>query len=457
MRFALLLLVACSSSPDIHINALCDTDAAIDASPDAPPDAAPDASPDAPAPGVDLAAPWQRRTILQGVAANVTGADGVDLRDINGDGLLDLASGWEQSSKTTVHIHPGCALAETEWPYVVLPGTVSGVEDATFGDVDADGRQDVVSAGSSGFRLYVHFGPVASSQLTASAWTQMTIGAATNVQRWLRAIVADINGDGQPDIVAGGYSTGATIDLFTSPTPRIASSWTRTVLSEVGATYTLEARDWDGDGDLDVLVSDRDPAGKMIDADGDGDLELVTRSDLRGSRVLINPGPTGGQWTNQTIANVSNMKWIDAPATSLIVDGQSSTATANITTIRTRTGSVWSAQVIPQPANVGQYNAARIGDIDADGLDDLVLVYSHAPGSLSGVVWLKQGRDIAGAPTWDRGEISGPLGEKWDNVDLYDVDCDGDLDVVANEQGAAGSTPLADKLGNHWFENPRIP
>jgi hypothetical protein len=73
---------------------------------------------------------------------------------------------------------------------------------------------------------------------------------------------------------------------------------------------------------------------------------------------------------------------------------------------------------------------------------DLVLGYSHAEGELSGVVWLTYGPD----GTWRRGEISGAPGTKFDNVELEDVDGDGDLDVVTSEQ--------IEQVGVVWYENP---
>lgn len=397
MRIALLLLVL-GCTPDAVAIALCGTDAS---------------------PGIDPSHPWPRHTILHGGTA-LQGADGVDMADANGDGLLDLTSGWEQSARTTVHFHPGCAEARSVWPHVVLPGAVSGVEDAVFGDVDGDGRPDVVSAGSSGFRLYVHF-------QDPGGWTQITIAAATNVQRWLKSAVL-----APGDIVAGGYSTGATIDRLTSSTPRVAASWTRTTLGQVGALYSLEPRDVDNDGDTDLVLSDRDTITTP-----------VVRNDLRGSRWLENR-PDG--WVNHTISGGGGARflWVD-PAARLVIDGTG--AEASTLTIRSSPdGLTWGAQPIAYPANTGWYNAAARGDLDGDGLADVVLVHSHAFGGLSGVVWLR-------APNWERGEVSGPEGVKFDNVELHDVDCDGDLDIITNEQGIAGSTTAAEKLGTIWYEN----
>lgn len=392
---------------------------------------APPPMPDAPASrSVPLNTAWTRHTIYAGpgTGTNLKGADGVDMRDINGDGLLDLTVGWEQSARTSVHLHPGCAAAKDPWPTTILPGTTSGVEDAVFGDVDKDGKQDVVSAGSSNLRLYIHFntGPF------------VTIAAASNAQRFLKSIVVDIDNDGFNDIVAGGYSTGASLDIYSSRTPRDPASWSRKVIGQVGALYSLAAKDMDNDGDLDLILSDRD---------------LVTgKPELRGSRWLANPGNSTGTWTSFSISNLANTRWHYAdPMGRLVVDGTGTGTTSAGNTLAIRTspdGRTWSATAMPVVSNVGQYNAAEYADVDQDGNTDIVLTYAHAVGALSGVVWLR-------GPTWERGEVSGPDGEKYDNLMMYDVDCDGDLDIVTNEQGRKGDLSVV-PLGNVWYENPLL-
>lgn len=74
--------------------------------------------------------------------------------------------------------------------------------------------------------------------------------------------------------------------------------------------------------------------------------------------------------------------------------------------------------------------------------------YAHADGALSGLVWLQQPGSVFD-PVWQRREISGAPGLKYDNVVLSDLDEDGDLDAITSEQ--------VEQLGVIWYENPALP
>lgn len=182
---------------------------------------------------------------------------------------------------------------------------------------------------------------------------------------------------------------------------------------------------------MDILLSDRDGA--------------VGRPELKGSRWLEN---TGTAWLHRSISNVGGTRWLTATADHrTIIDGAWMPTAPTKMAIRTSSDRMaWTSTALPTLTGTGEYSAAAYEDIDQDGYDDIVLTFSHADGDKTGVVWLK-------GPTWERGEIGGPEGEKYDNLLLVDVDCDGDLDVVTNEQGRKGDATVV-PLGNVWYENP---
>ena len=377
---------------------------------------------------------WARHTITSGPR----GADGVHLADVDVDGDLDVATAWEEAGLVTVSLHPDDPTQP--WPTVTVGDRLFGVEDAVFADVDGDGHMDVVSACECR-KVVIHFGPKDPTRIIEpAAWTPVTLTASVDRHRWIKVAVADIDGDTLPDIVGGGKASPATVGWFRAPRDqRNGSAWNYTVMSPVGWTMSLVPRDVDGDDDTDVVLSDRTV---IINADG------TRRYDLRGSRWLENPGAIA-KWENHPIGfargehKFLHITDFDGDRRDDVLDGASG-ATYSKTFLRRNLGQwgPWEVTEIPQPAGVGQYQDVKAGDIDGDGRLDLVFSYSHAEGDLSGVVWLA----ATGDGGWERREISGPAGTKFDNVELVDVDGDEDLDVVTTEQ--------IEQLGIVWYENP---
>jgi hypothetical protein len=110
-------------------------------------------------------------------------------------------------------------------------------------------------------------------------------------------------------------------------------------------------------------------------------------------------------------------------------------------------GKKWTERTVAVPENTGNVKHAAVGDIDGDGRADLVVSCENAKGARLGVYWLR-GDDLR-ARTWQAFDISGAPGIKFDLVRLLDLDGDGDLDVLTNEEQEDRRG-----LGVVWYENP---
>lgn len=403
--------------------------------------------------------PWTRHTIKAG-AANRDGADGARLGDFNQDGLTDVIVSYEESSLVAAYVNPGPANVTGAWSETII-GSSPDVEDSFFVDVDGDGRLDVVSSEETGSasnpqgNIRIHFAPTTGDVTNSSNWTDhVAISAAANIEEWIFSNAFQVDGANGIDIIAGGKrsdlsgsgSPGSSIGWLEAPAdPRTnPAGFAYHEIDEVGWTMSVINSDMDGDGDLDIVLTDR------------------ARSD-RSARWLENPSinPDGisltGSWNSHLIgAAGEEVMFMDLG--DLDGDGDEDAV------VPTRDGKLfwmerldasgenWLTHNIAFPVSVGEGKAARIADINGDGQMDIALTFGVADG-LSGLVWLEYQND----PTdfnWKRYEISGLDGSKFDLAQLIDLDGDGDLDLITTDEGEFGADT---GLGVVWYENPAVP
>lgn len=380
------------------------------------------------------AEPWRRHVI----DASSRGADGVRLADVNGDGLLDITTGWEEGGVIRVYVNPGCDRAAEPWPAVTV-GRVKSPEDAVFTDLDGDGATDVVSSCEGSVRtMFVHWAPAAAEKfLDSSAWQTVALPATERQQMWMFAAPMQVDGIRGVDLVVASKDGGAGVGWLESPDdPRDAAAWTYHRLCDAGWIMSLQCHDLDGDGDRDVLFSDR-------------------KGPARGVKWLENPGPRAadGAWPVHRVdagdREVMFLAYGDVDG-----DGGRDVVCAvkgrGISFIRqapgTDTGSDgWQVHEIAMPDNCGTGKGVAICDVNLDGQTDLVFSCEHATGDKSGARWLSFRRTVDD-PVWDDHEISGPEGVKFDRLEVLDLDGDGDQDVLTCEEREINAV--------FWYENP---
>jgi len=333
-------------------------------------------------------------------------------------------------------IHPGPERVRERWLAVTV-GRAPAVEDAVLVDLDGDGGFDVVSSceGHSQ-QIRVSWGPADRGRLLdPAAWSTEAIPASVDVTRWMFALPAQIDGRRGIDFFAGGKSDGSQIGWFESPAdPRRLADWTFHPLRNVGWTMSLASSDMDGDGDADLVFSDR-------------------RGTRSGAYWLENPGAKAvqsGTWAEHAIGAVGReVMFLDLA--DLDGDGLQDVVVAvkpaEVHWLRrlAPSGLRWQSHVIRYPEQSATAKAVSAGDIDLDGTLDLVVTCEGATSPLQGVSWMScSGRPADGR--WTSHVISGSDGVKHDLAALVDLDGDGDLDVVTSEEVRG--------LGVIWYENP---
>ena len=382
---------------------------------------------------------WPRHVIDE----SSKGADGVKLADVNNDGLMDIATGWEEGGITRAYINPGYDKAKQKWP-AVTAGITPGVEDAVFIDLDNDGAVDVVTSCEGKKRsLNIHWAPK-QNYLDSQAWKTNIIGDSAQKTAWMFCTPLQVDKINGIDLVAASKGSDGTIGWYESPKdPRKTADYKWHEISKAGWIMSLIATDMDNDGDADILTTDR-------------------KGDMRGVRWLENPGPGQKQtqkWKNHFVgakdSEVMFMKVTDFDNDNLddiIVAAKKGKDTKRILYFRRldKTGFRWKENSFAFTHNTGTAKDVAIGDLDHDGNDDIVFSCENANNPKSGLIWIKQNTATS---KWNSYEISGPQGIKYDRIELLDIDGDSDLDVLTCEERDKNTKGQKGGMGVFWYEN----
>jgi len=372
---------------------------------------------------------WQRHAIDD----TSKGADGVKLGDINGDGLPDIVTGWEEGNAVRVYLHPGHAKSREPWPQVTV-GQVKSAEDAIFADLDGDGQLEAVSLTEGKVRtvFWHRFTGGKDDLLKQEHWKTSAFPATEGTQMWMQAVTLNLDGKHGDDLILASKSTGATIGWLQSPAASgDLAAWTYHTLRDAGWIMSLTLHDMDADGDADLLFTDR-------------------KGQRSGVFWLEHPGADAvrdhAAWKEHTIG-AQGREVMFADIADMNGDGRkdviAAVKPADVMIFLRQTDCAWLEQTIHLEAdNLGDAKAVKAADLNADGLIDILFTCENAKGDKEGIVWLEQQPNAA----WKQHTLGGPVGLKYDLMQTLDLDGDGDLDVITCEE--------RDQLGVVWYENP---
>lgn len=402
------------------------------------------------------------------------GANGLHAADVNGDGFDDYLTNYEFDQRFVIAFHPGAGGdVRARWPAVTAwqptpleSGFGVNPESSALGDVDGDGHVDVLTAqgwsnlptvegNEAGIRIV--WGPGPSGVLDTTAWLAgdgMRIPATVDRGHYLWVRPFDVNGDGAVDLVAGGRRHGGNGNktgpqwIEAPADPKLRRDLALWVVHDIdpdqidGHGFVLADVDQDGDQDL-------------VDANADFD----TPEDEETVHWYENPG-TGAPaqlapWPKHEIYRGSEFD----PKPQIAVSDLDGDGLTDVLT-QVEPDVYWFRKTSLTPVTFERIVIAkdprarffsrpiRVGDFDADGSPDLLGMLSHRTGDIppdkASLFWMshagtppaadgwtlhpiKWGSDKTMALAFERG-----FAEKWDQVDVRDVDGDGDLDVVAN-------------------------
>jgi hypothetical protein len=381
---------------------------------------------------ISLNAEWKLHTIDN----TSKGADGVRFMDINGDKHPDLVTGWEEGGVVRIYTNPGKNPQNKKWKIQTI-AKVKSPEDAVFVDLDNDGNVDVVSSCEGGNKtVYAHWAPKQKD----GEWKTEAFPATIKKQSFMYTLPMDIDGHNGIDLLIGAKGSGSQLGWLKSPKdPRDLSQWTFHPLYKTTWVMSIQDHDMDGDGDPDVLISDRKGPNSQV-------------------LWLENPGTKANRkheaWKAHTVGAVGReVMFIDYKDVN--GDGRKDVivpAKPRDILILFQPKDIfkpWETHTITFPSEkYGTSKAVRAAHLDGDGKIDIAVTCEHANGKLSGCFYLSW-KDSPMDPVWKDSDIGGPVGLKYDRIELVDIDGDGDLDLFSCEE--------RDQLGVFWYENPTNP
>jgi hypothetical protein len=275
--------------------------------------------------------------------------------DLNGDGRPDVVSAGFDDGAVSVYFNSATTPGTFGSPLSLTSG---GASQVVIADLNADGRADIVSADFNVSMFIQSAATPGSFQTPASL--------STSGANWVS--VGDLNHDGAPDIVVTDavgvrvlFHTGAASSVtYSAP----ASVFTQSVNFNLPAASLTAIADVDGDGFNDLVVTDPGPTG------GSAPSVNVLRQDAANPGTFLTPTSYAiAQYNRAYDIHVADINGDSRPD---IVIGESSVIAVLLQSAATP-GTYLTASSYATP--IGAYQIGLI-DANGDGLIDIATTNS---------------------------------------------------------------------------------
>ena len=359
--------------------------------------------------------------------------DGTRIADLDGDGLLDIVTSIEESGEAVILF----GQTDRGWTSAIIgAGMIKRPEDTLAVDIEGDGDLDLfVSQENRSQKHTICFNP-GNGDLARNAerWVCEIVPATKDKKSWMWAEPIKL-ASGQQAFVLGDKDdtdeagSGSIALLMPDPTKRNLGTWTYHVLDEDARfIMIIFVKDFNGDGLEDVAFVDK-------------------TGNAAGLNVIIQPNSPTGQWTTRRLSqDVKNAAFavLHGDLIYLVEKAEH----FRIVGYDPRSGVVRTRRLLP--SQLCEPKSFAIGDFNGDMTEEFAIFcgsvrFTHIRAYLISSP-PEGGADVkilAASPgTWFSKT-------KYDTVHAIDMDMDGDLDLLTDEEtyGGVGQGVL-------WYENP---
>ncbi|MEZ2303328.1 MAG: FG-GAP-like repeat-containing protein, partial [Microcoleus sp.] len=348
------------------------------------------------------------------------GPASVSIRDINGDGKLDLAVANSGSNNASILLNTTTTGATTPTFATKVDFTTGSFPaSVSIGDINGDGKPDLATANFSN-TASILLNTTATGATTPTFATKFDFPTGTGS---ISVSIGDFNGDNKPDLaVSNQNSSNVSILLNTTTTgattPTFATKVDFTVASQA---TSVSIGDFNGDNKPDLALVQR--LGNIVSIF----LNTTTTGATTPTFATKVDFTTGFSPQSVSIGDING----DGKPDLAVVNSNNSTASILLNTTATGATTPTFATKVDFATGSGP-RSVSIGDINGDGKPDLAVANS---GSASASILLNTTTTGATTPTFAT-KVDFTTGANPVSVSIGDINGDGKPDLAVANNGS---------------------